>query len=65
VTWEEFVVDMCARFRDNLNSKMVEDFNRLQQTGILDEYLEKFEELKALILIRTSNMLMLTSWKAS
>ena len=56
VTWEEFVMDVCVRFRDNLDSKVVEEFNRLQQTGTLDEYLAKFEELKALILIRNPNM---------
>ena len=32
---------------------MVEDFNKLQQTGSLDEYLERFEELKALMIQRT------------
>ena len=30
VTWEEFIMDVCAKFRDNLGGKMVEDFNRLQ-----------------------------------
>jgi len=56
VSWEEFFVDVCARFRDNLGSKVVEEFNRLQQTGTLDEYLANFEELKALILLRGPNM---------
>ena len=42
MSWEEFVMDVCARFRDNLDSKVVEDFNRLLQTGTLDEYLAKF-----------------------
>ena len=50
------MVDVCARFRDNLDSKMVEDFNRLQQFSNLEEYLTKFEELKALILNRNLNM---------
>jgi len=55
VTWEEFIVDVCARFRDDLGSKVVEEFNKLQQTGTLDDYLAKFEELKTLILVRTPN----------
>ena len=30
VSWEDFVVDIYTRFNDNLGSKVVEDFNRLQ-----------------------------------
>ena len=56
VSWEEFIVDLCARFRDDLGGKVVEDFNRLQQTGTVDEYLTKFEELKSLLLVRNPNM---------
>jgi len=56
VTWEEFIVGVCAQFRDDLGSKVAEEFNKLQQTGTLDDYLAKFEELKALISVRTPNM---------
>jgi len=56
VTWEDFVVDVCNRFRDNIDSKVVEDFNKLQQSGSLDEYLAKFEELKTLLLINNPAM---------
>ena len=56
VSWEEFVVDVSACFRDNLGSKVVEDFNRLQQTGTLAEYLARFEELRVIMLLRTPNM---------
>ena len=56
VTWEEFIVDVCARFRDDLGSKVVEEFNKLQQIGTLDDYLAKFKKLKVLILVRTPNM---------
>ena len=35
---------------------MAEDFNRLQQTGTLEEYLVRFEELKALLLVRNPTM---------
>ena len=34
----------------------MEDFNRLQQTGTLDEYIAKFEELKALLLMSSPTM---------
>jgi len=47
---------MYARFKDSLGSKVVEDLNRLQQVRTLDEYLAKFEELKALLLIRNPTM---------
>lgn len=30
VTWDEFIVDICSRFKDDLNGKVIEDFNRLQ-----------------------------------
>jgi len=56
VTWDEFIVDVYARFKDNLSSKVVEDFNRICQTGTLDDYLIKLEELKAMLLIRTPTM---------
>ncbi|KAJ8427985.1 hypothetical protein Cgig2_012073 [Carnegiea gigantea] len=35
-----------------MGSQIVEDFNRLSQTGIIDEYLERFEELKSLMLVK-------------
>ena len=57
MSWEEFIVDVCTRFRDDLEGKVVEDFNRLRQIGTLNEYLARFEELKSLLLVRNSNML--------
>jgi len=53
VDWDEFIIDVCGRFKKDLGSRVVEDFNKLQQTGSLDEYLERFEELKALMIQRT------------
>ena len=47
---------MCARFKDNLGNKVVEDFNKLSQVRSLDDYLAKFKELKALLLLRTPTM---------
>jgi len=54
--WEEFVMDVCARFRDELGSQVVEDFNKLTQTGTIDQYLEKFEDLKALMLLKNPSL---------
>ena len=54
--WEEFVVDVSARFRDELGSQVVEDFNKLTQTGTIDQYLERFEDLKALMLLKNPSL---------
>jgi len=48
ISWEEFIVDVYSIFRDDLGSKVVGDFNCIQQIGTLEEYLTRFEELKAL-----------------
>ena len=56
MTWEEFIMDVCARFKDDLGGKVVEDFNKLQQTGTVDDYLAKFEELKSLLLVKAPSM---------
>ena len=56
VSWDDFMVDVCGRFRDNLGGKVIEEFSRLQQDGTIDEYLAEFKELKALMLVRTPTM---------
>ena len=48
---------VCSRFRDDLGSKVVENFNRLQQMGTLEDYLARFEELKAFLQVRSPIML--------
>ncbi|XP_074297855.1 uncharacterized protein LOC141628647 [Silene latifolia] len=35
VDWDEFVLDLCARFKENLGSNVVKEFNKLQQTGFI------------------------------
>ena len=50
VDWSDFIIDVCSRFKEELGSKVVEDFHKLHQWGSLDEYLEKFEGLKSLML---------------
>ncbi|VFQ67546.1 unnamed protein product [Cuscuta campestris] len=53
IGWDEFIFDLCGRFKDELDSKVVEEFNKWSQEGTIDAYLERFEELKALMLQRT------------
>ena len=45
-------MDVYARFRDELGSQVVEEFNKLAQVGSIDEYLEKFKELKSLMQVK-------------
>jgi len=56
VEWDEFIMDVCGRFKEDLGCRVVEDFNKLQQTGPIDEYLERFEELKSLMIQRTPTL---------
>ncbi|XP_021859476.2 uncharacterized protein [Spinacia oleracea] len=51
VDWNDFVADLYVRFRDNSAHNVVENFNKLQQTGALEDYIDEFENLR-------SNMMM-------
>jgi len=42
ILWEDFVVDLYDRFKDDLGSCVID---KLTQTGTIDDYLEEFEEL--------------------
>jgi len=53
VEWDEFIVDVCDRFQEALGGTIMEHFNKLQQFGSLDNYLDRFEELKSLMIQRT------------
>jgi len=46
--WEEFSGAICSRFGNRAD--IVEKFNNLIQEGDADEYMDRFEELKSLIL---------------
>ncbi|XP_027127715.2 uncharacterized protein [Coffea arabica] len=56
LSWEEFGELLCLRFNDRTGRDIVEEFNKLQQVGSVEEYQEKFEELKALMMIRNRNL---------
>ena len=47
MSWDGFIVDMHARFEEDLSSGVVEDFNKLYD-GTLDACFKKFENSKAL-----------------
>ena len=47
IEWEEFSQDLCRRFGSK--DDIVEEFNKLIQDGNMDEYIERFEELRSLI----------------
>ena len=56
LTWEEFREILCKRFNDNGYRGVVEKFNVLQQKGSVEEYRERFEELKPLMMIKNKNL---------
>ncbi|KAH9615398.1 hypothetical protein KSS87_015381, partial [Heliosperma pusillum] len=52
VEWHDFIVDLCARFKEDIAGNVVEEFNKLRQTGTIDDYLDAFENLKGLMIQR-------------
>lgn len=56
ILWEDFVVDVFARFGDELGSHVVDEFNKLKHVGPIDGYLEKFKELKSLMLLKNPSL---------
>ncbi|XP_071926216.1 uncharacterized protein [Coffea arabica] len=56
LSWTEFGDLLCKRFTDSICKDVVEEFNKLQQDGSVEEYQEKFEELKSLMLIKNRNL---------
>ncbi|XP_056690117.1 uncharacterized protein [Spinacia oleracea] len=51
VEWNDFVVDLYARFRDNSALNVVETFNKLHQVSTLEEYIDEFENLRSIMLM--------------
>ena len=47
--WNEFVEELCMRFGERSMSDVIEEFKMLKQTGTVTKYLDKFEELRALM----------------
>ena len=53
VDWGTFCLDVCVRFQDCRGRNVVEEFNKLNQEGALEDYLDCFEELKSLMIQET------------
>ena len=53
--WAEFEEFLCKRFGNKICKDIVEEFNKIQQVGSVEEYQEKFEELKPLMLMKIPN----------
>lgn len=52
VSWQEFSEALLRRFGDRTGRDEIEEFNKLQQTGSVQDYQDKFEELKTLLLYK-------------
>nr|CAD1832908.1 unnamed protein product [Ananas comosus var. bracteatus] len=50
VSWERFAEEICKRFDEKGLCDVVEEFNKLAQSGSVEEYQEQFEDLRARIL---------------
>lgn len=47
LSWAQFLEVLTARFEDLRESRVIDEFNKLKQTGSYADYVDKFEELKA------------------
>lgn len=47
--WNEFAEELCERFRERNMYDVIEEFKTLKQVRIATKYLDKFEELRALM----------------
>lgn len=56
LSWTDFCELLCARFASKASRDVVEEFNKLQQKGTVEEYEKKFEELKTLMLLRNPKL---------
>lgn len=59
VRWPEFCEKICKRFQDADNSRfnLIGEFKKMEHKGTINEYLEKFEDPKAWVLIRSRTIL--------
>lgn len=56
VDWNDFIIDLTARFRDDSGINIVEQFNKLQQYDTLEKYIDEFEDLRS-SMIQSSHVL--------
>ncbi|GMI90521.1 hypothetical protein HRI_002721400 [Hibiscus trionum] len=50
ISWHEFTANLCHRFSDREYMDVIDEFNKLIQKGTVEEYQDKFEELKPYII---------------
>jgi len=55
--WDDFTKGLCERLGERGMMDIVEEFNRLKQEGMVQEYQLKFEELKSLMFSRNAFMI--------
>ncbi|KAL4384039.1 hypothetical protein GQ457_15G021620 [Hibiscus cannabinus] len=55
-TWHEFAADLCHRFCDKTFTDIIEEFNKLSQKSTVEEYQEKFEELKPFMIQQNASL---------
>ncbi|KAK6150337.1 hypothetical protein DH2020_015269 [Rehmannia glutinosa] len=51
LTWAQFVEIVSSRFEELKEAKIIGEFNKLKHTGSYAEYVDKFEELQACMLM--------------
>ncbi|KAL4290632.1 hypothetical protein GQ457_14G012640 [Hibiscus cannabinus] len=55
-TWHEFAADLCHKFCDKTFTDIIEEFNKLSQKSTVEEYQEKFEELKPFMIQQNASL---------
>ena len=56
LSWKEFEELLCKRFCNKICRDIVEEFNKIQQIGSVEDYQEKFQELKPLMLMKNPQL---------
>ncbi|KAK6127369.1 hypothetical protein DH2020_038880 [Rehmannia glutinosa] len=51
LSWQQFIEIISARFEELKEAKIIAEFNKLKHIGSYHDYVEKFEELKACMLL--------------
>ncbi|KAK6149080.1 hypothetical protein DH2020_016605 [Rehmannia glutinosa] len=54
LTWNQFLEVISARFEELKESRIIAEFNKLKQNGSYNDYVDRFEELKACLLLTTN-----------
>lgn len=55
VSWKEFIKALCCRFGNMGFEDVIGEFNKIKQLGTIEEYQERFEDLKLLMLAENPN----------